>query len=134
MGGPLAAIASRAPGVQLIGLNIDHRQLELCFGIAPPSGGSLALVEADAVMLPFADAYFDHVVCVEAMFHFRSRRVFLTEAARGLRSGGTLTLSDILMRQPADAAPWDSEKIAAIIRRDYGPWPELWTWRVAQVA
>jgi MPBQ/MSBQ methyltransferase len=126
LGGTLAAIAAARSGIRLIGLNIDRRQLELCRGIALPSGSSLALVEADAIALPFAAATFDHVFCVEAMFHFRSRQVFLAEAARLLRPGGTLRVTDILLRNPGAAAPWTSEVTLAAIRRDYGPWPDPW--------
>jgi SAM-dependent methyltransferase len=126
LGGTLAALAAGRAGMRLVGLNIDRRQLELCRGIAPPSGGGLALVEADAAAQPFAAATFDHVFCVEAMFHFRSRQVFLAEAARLLRPGGTLRVTDILLRNPGAAAPWSSEVMLAAIRRDYGPWPEPW--------
>ncbi len=126
LGGTLAAIAACIPGTELIGLNIDRRQLALCCGIAPPPGGSLVLVEGDACALPFDAAAFDHVFCIEAMFHFRSRRLFLAESARLLRWGGTLVISDILLREPGAAAPWDGATMATAIRRDYGPWPELW--------
>ena len=125
-GGTLAEIGARLAGMALIGLNIDRRQLELCRGIMPRSGGSLALVEADACALPFAPATFDHLFCVEALFHFRSRQLFLAEAARLLRPDGTLLVSDILLRHPGTAAPWPSGTMATAIRRDYGPWPELW--------
>jgi MPBQ/MSBQ methyltransferase len=127
LGGTLAAIAARLPRSTLVGVNIDRRQLEICRGVAPPAGGGRPfLVEADACALPFADASFDEVFCVEAIFHFRSRRVFLAEAARLLRPGGTLVLSDILARQPGAAAPWGSGAMAAALRRGYGAWPELW--------
>jgi cyclopropane fatty-acyl-phospholipid synthase-like methyltransferase len=126
LGGTLAVIAPRHPGMTLVGLNIDRRQLELCRSIALPAGGSLALVEADAVVLPFAAASFDRVFCVEAMHHFRSRRMFLAEAARLLRRGGAFLITDILLRDPATAAPWSREVISATLRRDYGPWPDPW--------
>ena len=126
LGGTLAAIAAGRTGMTLVGLNIDRRQLELCRDIALSSGGSLALVEADAAALPFAASTFDHVLCVEAMFHFRSRQLFLAEAARLLRPGGTLLVTDILLRDPGAAAPWSREAMLAAIRRDYGPWPDPW--------
>lgn len=125
-GGTLAAIAARRAGIALFGLNIDRRQLTICRSIAPEEGSNLALVEADACALPFAAASFDHVFCVEAMFHFRSRPVFLAEAARLLRPGGTLVVSDILLRDPGSVAPWDGATMAAAIQGGYGPWPELW--------
>jgi SAM-dependent methyltransferase len=126
-GGTLAALDAAEAGLRLTGLNIDPRQLALCRGSVTRPGNTLALVAADACALPFASATFDQAYCVEAMFHFPSRQRFLTEAARIIRPGGLLTLCDILLRQPGPGAPWDAATIAAIVRRDYGPWPEPWT-------
>ncbi len=131
-GGTLAAIDRRAASMHMTGLNIDSRQLALCLGAVTRPGNTLSLVAADACALPFPTATFDHAFCVEAMFHFASRQVFLTEAARVLRPGGRFVVSDILLRQPASAAPsnaalgLDPGAIEAIIRRDYGPWPAPW--------
>jgi SAM-dependent methyltransferase len=124
-GGTLATIDARMTGVTLTGLNIDSRQLTLCRDAVTRPDNILTLVTADACALPFRDKSFDHVFCVEAMFHFASRRRFLAEAARALRPGGSLTISDILLRPPI-SAPWDDGKITEIIRRDYGPWPDPW--------
>jgi erythromycin 3''-O-methyltransferase len=52
-------------------------------------------VNADACRLPFRSAAFDGLISIEAAFHFSSRRTFFEEAARVLRPGGTLTMSDI---------------------------------------
>ena len=122
-GGTLAALDRRQEGLALSGLNIDFRQLALCRDAVNQPGNRLTLVRADACALPFAAASFDHAVCVEAMFHFTSRQAFLTEAARVLRPGGMLAITDILFRQPGSI---DAATIEAIIRREYGPWPELW--------
>jgi MPBQ/MSBQ methyltransferase len=124
-GGTLAAIDARLEGMALTGLNIDVRQLDLCRGAVKRPGNSLALVTADACALPFPDATFDHLFCVEAMFHFPSRQTFMAEAARVLRPGGMLVVTDILLRRPVPGAP-GADAIAATIRRDYGPWPEPW--------
>jgi MPBQ/MSBQ methyltransferase len=126
LGGVLEALAVRIPGVALFGVNIDPRQLALCRDIVPPTNGSLALIAADACAAPFAADSFDRVLAIEAMFHFRSRRAFLAEAARLLRPGGRLLVTDVLLQEPKMAAPWSIEAMAAALRRDYGPWPELW--------
>ena len=126
LGGALAMLAALRSGLALIGLNIDPRQLQICRSVAPPARGSLSLVAADACSLPFAAASFDTVLCIEAMFHFSARRSFLAEAARVLRPGGSLLLSDILLRDPGAAAPWPGDAIVAALRRDYGPWPMPW--------
>jgi MPBQ/MSBQ methyltransferase len=125
-GGTLAAIDAGGEGMRLTGLNIDFRQLRLCQDAVTAPGNVMHLVQADATALPFADARFDHVLCVEAMFHFASRRAFLGEAARVLRTGGVLAVTDILLRRPHPRAPWDHAMIETIVRRDYGPWPDPW--------
>lgn len=126
LGGTLAQLAQCLPELDLIGLNIDERQLAICREIAPSQGCSLALVEGDACAPPFPSAAFDHVFCIEAMFHFASRQTFVAEAARLLRRGGYLILSDILLHPGSAAMPWDLAAVEAILHRDYGPWPEPW--------
>jgi ubiquinone/menaquinone biosynthesis C-methylase UbiE len=46
------------------------------------------LIRGRAESLPFADAAFDRVFCVNALHHFSDRAVFLGEAKRVLRPGG----------------------------------------------
>jgi ubiquinone/menaquinone biosynthesis C-methylase UbiE len=125
-GGTLARLAGRCPKGFLVGLNIDPRQLELCRDVDPAAGGGLALTAGDACALPFADGAFDHVLCVEAMFHFRSRRGFFFEAARVLRQGGSLVVTDILLSRRGAGVPWGDAIVEAALSRDYGPWPEPW--------
>jgi len=52
------------------------------------SGGPVSLVRGAAEHLPFADASFDRIFCVNALHHFRDRFAFFTEARRLLRPGG----------------------------------------------
>lgn len=51
----------------------------------------------DATKLDFDDETFDTVLCIEAAFHFSTRKRFLEETFRVLRPGGCLVLSDLLM-------------------------------------
>src|SRR5262249_20579647 len=106
--------------------NIDRRQLDICRTIVPRPTNALALVMGDACVLPFRRNAVDRLVCLEAMFHFRSRAEFLRRAAEALRPGGRLALSDILFRHPGDRAPVEVALLEQTIRSEYGPWPELW--------
>ena len=53
-----------------------------------------------AVELPFPDASFDHVLCVEGGVHFDTRERFLREAWRVLRPGGAIALADYIITRP----------------------------------
>jgi SAM-dependent methyltransferase len=65
--------------------------------------GAPALVEADALALPFADGSFDRVMSICAIEHFDDGERALDEMARVLRPGGELVMSaDALTR----AAQW----------------------------
>ncbi|HEY6834632.1 MAG TPA: methyltransferase domain-containing protein [Pseudolabrys sp.] len=125
-GGTLGTINDRSRNMQLVGLNIDARQIDICRSIAAAETNSLSFVAADACALPVARASFDRVLCLEAMFHFASRGEFFRQAAAALRPGGRLTVSDILLRNPAEQAPVAVALLEQIMRRDYGPWPDLW--------
>ncbi len=123
--GGMLEILARLPSMRLTGVGNDPRQLQICRSI-DKSGSSLDLVEADACALPFSPATFDRVLCVEAMFHFRSRDAFLREAARVLAPGGHLTVTDILLRRPDALEPSLLFVVEEAIRDEYGPWPQLW--------
>lgn len=100
-GGTLASLRAQGAGLDLVGLNIDARQLRRAAALAQEGvGAPPAFVAADACTLPFADASFDRVLAVECIFHFPSRSAFLAEVRRVLRPGGVLVLSDFV---PAEA-------------------------------
>jgi len=125
-GGTLSAVNEAWRDMRMVGLNIDGRQLGICRTITPQPTNALALVAGDAGAIPLRPGTFDRVICLEAMFHFHSRAGFLRQAAEALRPGGRLALSDILFRHPGAHAPIDIALLEEIIRREYGPWPQLW--------
>lgn len=125
-GGALEAIDHRHRGMRLVGVNIDSRQLALCRTLTPREGNRYMWAQADACRLPFPAASFDCVLCMEAMFHFASRRTFIREAARVLRPGGALVASDMLLAPSAARLDVPGFCLAAILSDGYGPWPDVW--------
>ena len=96
-GGTIQQINSGYSNMDLTGLNIDARQLAAARAqITPIRGNTVGWIEADACNLPFEDGSFDRILAVECIFHFPSREEFLTEAARVLRPGGYLAVSDFV--------------------------------------
>jgi SAM-dependent methyltransferase len=99
-------IAQVVRPARLVALNVTESQLR---------AGRLNLAEAgahpvagDATRIPLADGTMDGLISVEAAFHFSSRRRFFDEAARVLRPGGVLAMSDVptvrLPRGPVELA------------------------------
>ena len=120
LGGTLQRIDARHDHMALTGVNIDARQLAACRGLRSRAGNRIDWLLADATRLPLADATADRMLCIEAMFHFTSRRAFLAEAARMLAPGGVLVATDLV----ADVARASAADAAAIVA-GFGPWPDL---------
>ena len=81
----------------LVAVNLTEFQLRA--GRDRLSSAEAHPVVADAIRLPFPDASFDGLVCVEAAFHFPSRAAFFAEARRVLRPGGVLSMSDVTVER-----------------------------------
>lgn len=125
-GGTIEALDARHRDMVFVGIDIDHRQLRSATALRSSQGNRLHWVQADGCRLPLSAACCEHVLSIEAMWHFPSRADFLAEAARILRPGGTLAVVDLLVAPDAAAAVGLDE--AALVERlsdGFAPWPEL---------
>ena len=104
-GGTIATINNRYKYMDLVGVNIDERQLSRARQIVKAAEtNKVEFVEADACKLPFENSSFDVVLAVECIFHFPSRELFFKEAKRVLKPGGCLAICDFT---PVDMVmPW----------------------------
>jgi SAM-dependent methyltransferase len=95
-GGP-ALVLVRATGARLIGVDVSRPAVAAATTLAAAAGLSrrACFLRADGgVGLPFADASFDALFCIDALNHLPSRAAVFCEWRRVLRPGGRLLCTD----------------------------------------
>ncbi len=72
---------------------------------ASGTGDKIEMRQGTATALPFPDASYDRVLCIEGIVHFKTREKFFQECQRVLKPGGRVVFSDYAVRkEPRNAA------------------------------
>lgn len=96
-GGTLASLNDRFREMDLLGVNIDPRQVERARAtLQPVNGNRIAFEVGDACDLDVPAAAFDVAMAVECIFHFPSREAFFAGVSKALKPGGRLMVSDFV--------------------------------------
>ena len=110
----LAWLAARHPQVQFRGVDLTPAHVRLAVQRMQTQGlANVQLQHGDYQQLPFADASFDQLFCIEAMCHASDLPRALSEAARVLRPSGVLTLFDGYLPRPVQQL--DADEALAVV-------------------
>ena len=116
-GGPALQV-SRMTGCEVVGVDIREDALAIASRMATEAAFGLRVTfrRADAGRpLPFEDATFDAVLCIDSVNHLPDRPGIFAEWARLLRSGGRLLFTD----PTTVTGVLDSDEIATRSSTDY---------------
>jgi SAM-dependent methyltransferase len=96
-GGTIASLNDRFRNLDLLGVNIDPRQVKRARDtIQPVNGNRIQFEVGDACDLKVPEAAFDVALAVECIFHFESRAAFFAGVSKALKPGGRLMVSDFV--------------------------------------
>ncbi|MFI9245057.1 methyltransferase domain-containing protein [Streptomyces sp. NPDC053086] len=100
LGGPAIRLAQKT-GAEVVGISVSRKQVDRANELAEAAGmsGKVSFQHGDAMNLPFDDASFSAVWMLESVMQMPDRTAALTEAARVLRPGGRLALTDNYERE-----------------------------------
>jgi SAM-dependent methyltransferase len=84
-------------GARVVGVDLDRDSLRRAAGAlrfrGRERGALAAMLQGDALHLPFADATFDRVICAEVMEHVHDYRGAARELARVTKPGGRVAVT-----------------------------------------
>jgi 2-polyprenyl-3-methyl-5-hydroxy-6-metoxy-1,4-benzoquinol methylase len=119
-------------GVFAYGIDVDKPAIEFGKKLAEYNGYKIDLRYSNARTLPFADEYFDGIICAETMEHipWEERLTVLQEMKRVLKKGSKIVLSTPNPYGTAEIGKWIIEKIPFLRRRlsaSYRSYPRSYT-------
>lgn len=96
--------AERFAPTSIIGIDVTQTRIEHGRQYIAERGldSQIDLRLGDATKMAFDPASFDKLLAVECAFHFDTRRDFFAEAARVLKPGGILALTDLIPKRGVD--------------------------------
>ncbi len=98
--GNVALFIATTSGASVMGIDINERALATAFDSARRAGREeqVRFDRADANLdLPFPEASFDAIICIDSASHFRDRRRLLADWRRVLKPSGRLLYTDPLV-------------------------------------
>ncbi len=95
VGAVLAVLGQEFPGVRLVGVDIEPKQLDFARRHLARAGVEATLLQADARVLPFGDESFDQIWMMWLLEHIADPPAVLREARRVLVSGGVITAIEV---------------------------------------
>lgn len=97
-GGTIDVLNKQHSNLNITGMNIDDRQLEVAKkNIISQNNNMINLVLDDACQMHTISNQYDHIIALESIFYFSSRKKFLEHALKHLKPGGSISLSDFVM-------------------------------------
>lgn len=96
-GGTLSYINNKYSDMNLIGVNIDIRQLKRAKTIVKKNEkNQINFINSNGCYLPLKDKRFENILAIECLFHFPCREKFFIDAYKALKPGGAITISDFI--------------------------------------
>ncbi|HEX2763391.1 MAG TPA: methyltransferase domain-containing protein [Allosphingosinicella sp.] len=101
VGAATRQLALMFPDAEVVGCNLSAWQLA-----EAQARGVGRVIEMDAAHMPVASDTVDVVIALESAQHFDTRELFLREAHRVLRPGGTVVVADMLFADREAIGSW----------------------------
>lgn len=120
IGGAISQLDARLEHAELVGINIDPRQLARAQSFRDRGRNLISWREGCVSRILGEDLQLHRALSIEAMFHFPEPAGFLESLARSLRPGGRAVISTILFAPASDPV---SAKARAVITHGFAPWP-----------